>query len=130
MNEVYVVKLETSIQEERLLEFVSLVRRKEIQQFSLQAERIRKLVGQLLLQFILQNKKGIFLSPLHFIRNDWGKPCIWGLEGIHFNISHSQDYVVCGISSLPIGIDVELIREINTNISNRFFLSKKLNTSI
>lgn len=121
MNEVYVVKLETPIQEKRLLEFVSLVRRKEIQQFSLQAERIRKLVGQLLLQFILQNKKGIFLSPLQFIRNDWGKPSIFGLEGIHFNISHSQDYVVCGISSLPIGIDVEAVREINTNIANRFF---------
>lgn len=48
MNEVYVVKLETPIQEERLLEFVSLDKRKEIQQFSLQAERIWKLAGQLL----------------------------------------------------------------------------------
>jgi len=77
-----------------------------------------------------KTKKGIFLSPSHFIRNDWGKPSIFGLEGIHFNISHSHDYVVCGISSLPIGIDVEAVREINTNIANRFFLSKKLNTSI
>ncbi|AIS52126.1 4'-phosphopantetheinyl transferase Sfp [Thermoanaerobacter kivui] len=126
MNEVYAVKLETPIEEGRLLEFVSPARRKEIKQFSLRAERIRKLVGQLLLQFVLQNKKKIFLCPLQFIRNDWGKPSIAGLEGVHFNISHSYDCVVCGISLLPIGIDVEKVREINTNIANRFFSTEEI----
>lgn len=36
-----------------------------------------------------------------------GKPSLLGKSHIHFNISHSGKYVVCAISKIPCGIDVQ-----------------------
>nr|WP_237391871.1 4'-phosphopantetheinyl transferase superfamily protein [Paenibacillus dendrobii] len=40
---------------------------------------------------------------------------------MHFNISHSGEWVVCALDSLPVGVDVEEIKEAPFEISKRFF---------
>jgi 4'-phosphopantetheinyl transferase len=62
-------------------------------------------------------------SPQHltFCYGDRGKPALVNAP-IQFNVSHSEDVALYAISSHPVGIDVEKIREIDVaGLSQRFF---------
>lgn len=47
--------------------------------------------------------------------NDCGKPYLYD-SSLDFSISHSRGLVACAVSDVPVGIDIEQIRKINTNI--------------
>lgn len=48
-----------------------------------------------------------------------GKPEI---EGIHFNLSHSGDFVVCAVSErYPVGCDIEAVKKMDERVAERFF---------
>lgn len=44
---------------------------------------------------------------------DSGKPYLASHPHIHFNFSHCDTGVACGISNVPIGIDIESVRKID-----------------
>lgn len=52
---------------------------------------------------------------------EYGKPDFSKECGFHFNISHSGDYVMLGISDRPIGVDIQEIKPVKFNIAHRFF---------
>lgn len=52
-----------------------------------------------------------------------GKPEV---EGIYFNISHSDDMVVCAVSEMPVGCDIEKVREERSSIAERFFTKNEV----
>ena len=47
-----------------------------------------------------------------------GKP---ELDGFYFNLSHSEDMVICAVSDSPVGCDVEKLREAPKGIAERYF---------
>ena len=47
-----------------------------------------------------------------------GKP---KADGICFNLSHSGDLVICAVSQVPVGCDIERRRETPTHLAERFF---------
>lgn len=50
-----------------------------------------------------------------------GKPYL-NINDIHFNLSHSNNLLVCTVSQIPIGVDVEYInKNIDLRRSSRFF---------
>lgn len=52
-----------------------------------------------------------------------GKPEV---NGLYFNLSHSGDYVVCAVSDQsPVGCDLELIKEVDSRVAERFFSLKE-----
>ena len=55
---------------------------------------------------------GINANELHFELSPYGKPYVRNLP-VFFNISHSDDYVVCAVSENEIGIDIEKIRKVH-----------------
>ena len=59
-----------------------------------------------LLQHALLTEYGINILP-RFIYNGNGKPALEGFPEIHFSLSHCKQAVVCAVSELPVGIDVE-----------------------
>lgn len=68
--------------------------------------------------------KRLFCHPVDVpivIRPD-GKPILAG-EPIHFNLAHSGDYVLIAIADSPVGVDLELMREIPNaaDLLRRFF---------
>ncbi|MEG0370695.1 MAG: 4'-phosphopantetheinyl transferase superfamily protein, partial [Clostridium sp.] len=91
----------------------------KISSFKLLEDKVRSLGCEILLHRAL-SLHNIDLSKCNIMTKEHGKPYIQG-KNIHYNLSHSGEYVVCAISSNPVGIDIEKLRSININIVNRFY---------
>lgn len=59
-------------------------------------------------------------SDIELTYNQYQKPYLKNNE-IYFNISHSGEYVICAISNDEVGCDIELIKDIDMKIANKFF---------
>ena len=53
-------------------------------------------------------KKGLPV-PVKVEKNRYGKPFLKEYPRLHFNGSHSGDYLVCAMSQNPVGVDVQRI---------------------
>jgi 4'-phosphopantetheinyl transferase len=58
---------------------------------------------------------------LTFSTNAYGKPFLADSPGIHFNVSHSGNYIACALADEPVGIDIEIIKPFGPKIAERFF---------
>ena len=59
-----------------------------------------------------------------FLIGKYGKPRLLN-QDIHFNISHSNEYVALAISSIPIGIDIEKITKVSWQAAKKVFDSRR-----
>ena len=73
------------------------------------------------MRYILWKHYGITSKEIVFRYNKYGKPLFIEPKGIHFNISHSGEWVLCGVSDAPIGIDIEGGMVDMLAIAERFF---------
>lgn len=87
----------------------------------------RTVVGDLLVRSLLSNKLNLSNKQLRFSTDKYGKPFLLNTNKVHYNISHSGEWVVCGIDYLPLGIDIEEILPINFEIAKRFFTKDEYN---
>ncbi|WP_195270432.1 4'-phosphopantetheinyl transferase superfamily protein [Eubacterium sp. 1001713B170207_170306_E7] len=62
---------------------------------------------EVLLNKIFEKKK--LPTPVKIEKNRYGKPFLKQYPGLHFNGSHSGDYLVCAVSEKPVGVDVQRI---------------------
>ena len=77
----------------------------------------------LLLKKLLAEKN--ITDPI-FKTEKYGKVYISNHENIHFNLSHSGKIVLCAISDMEVGADVEYIdREIDLNIAKHYFYNRE-----
>ncbi len=84
---------------------------------------LSSLLGELLAKVAISKNFNIDINKINFGKIKNGKPVILNFDNIFFNISHSENQVICGISNSVIGIDIEhLDRKINIKaLSKRFF---------
>lgn len=107
---------------ERLLPYISEQRRRKISRFVQAKDADRSLFSELLIRFIVMQKTNMHNSLITFETDAYGKPALAGCPDIHFNLSHSGDWVVCAWDpSSPVGIDIEAVRPIDFGLVNRFF---------
>lgn len=97
-----------------------------INKFRKPADFQRSLLGESLVRKCISNRTGIETKSLRIIRSEKGKPLLLNRNDVHFNISHSGDWVVVALSEKEVGIDVEKIREPEYRIAERFFSSFEL----
>lgn len=71
------------------------------------------LLGEKLLSLALYEEEKIVYKREDIIKNQWGKPRLKNHLHIHYSITHSYNLLMCVISELDVGIDVEKIREFN-----------------
>lgn len=81
-------------------------------------EKRRSILGEILLINLLK-EQNIDYKEIKFEKNKDGKPFIKNFN-IFYSISHSNDYVICGISNKEIGIDIEKIHPLNNKMLNSF----------
>lgn len=90
----------------QLLSCLSKERQQYILRFRQYDDRLRSMVGSLLIHMQLAKQLQCEPAALSYQVNKFGK---YGLTNhqLHFNISHAGQYVICAISDHPVGIDIE-----------------------
>lgn len=112
------IELDTNWNE--LIDLCSADKRSRIEKCRLVDDQKRILCGELLIKYY-------FIKYLHldvdlqYVYNQNHKPQLVKSHGIHFNISHSGKWVVCGFGYNELGIDIEKIHEVSVNLSKKCF---------
>lgn len=122
--EIYAVKI-MNISNEELNDLCSTLdveKRCKLEKYIKLEDKIRSLIGDLLIRTLINKKFKIRNKNIIIEKNQYGKPFLKGNPKHNFNISHSEDFVVCAISDTPIGIDIEKIKQIEyKEIAKGFF---------
>lgn len=58
-----------------------------------------------------------------------GKPFFEDYPDFHFNVSHCEDLIAVAVSKRPVGVDIEVLRDVNLEIAGRFFSEKEIRFS-
>ncbi len=70
--------------------------------------------------------KDVYKIDATILYNHYGKPVVKDYNDIHFNITHSGDYIICAVSDYPIGIDLEKIEEIEVlDLAKSYFTKEE-----
>ncbi len=83
-------------------------------------KRIESFAAGLLLQYALK-ENGVSASTLRVHEN--GKPAVQGLQ---FNLSHSQGRVACAAGNCAVGCDVEKIRPVSLKLAEKYFSPEEI----
>ncbi|MBU7595713.1 4'-phosphopantetheinyl transferase family protein [Metabacillus halosaccharovorans] len=87
-------------------------------------DSIRTIIGELLIHYLYIQRQKTSYSTLVILRNEYGKPYC-NNKMFHFNVSHAGNWVVCVVDTQQVGIDIELIRDIDyTDIISLFHPSE------
>jgi 4'-phosphopantetheinyl transferase len=73
----------------------------------------------------LKEEYGI-IKPPNFIYGENGKPYLAEYPGIFFNISHCKAGVVCAISDVEVGIDIQEVRPFDLDVAKRVCTDSEL----
>jgi len=122
-NCIYLSKIDLSLSGDiydALLQTISKENREKCRRFKFRKDALRTLYGELIVRYVLRQRFAFKKEDITILKDDAGKPYIKGFP-IHFNISHSGDYVVCAFSEQEVGIDIEQIKEVDLAIAKRFF---------
>ncbi len=124
MLDTYFLKINRNIEKDdfnKLLNCVSKEKKERILRFHRFEDAQRSLLGDVLARYAICKRLGTKNKDLLFGSNDYGKPVLAAPSEIHFNISHSENWVVCAVNDNPVGIDVETIKPIDLKIAERFY---------
>lgn len=124
MVEVYAVKIDQTIDSARFGRFMACIgqeKRARIKKFYRIEDQQRALIGDILIRFLLCNKLLLDNKALIFDKTEFGKPFLVNDHKIHFNISHSGEWVLGAVHYLPVGVDVEKIQPLDYQLAARFF---------
>lgn len=126
--EIYAVEI-LDISEDMLNKLYSLIdlrKVSKVKKFINKKDKIRTLIGEILIRTIIIEELGIRNDNIRFEKNSYGKPYIKEYTQFNFNISHSGNFVVCAIDNNPIGIDIEEVKYIEyEDIAKNFFTTNE-----
>ena len=118
---VYIYNLK-NLQEgeaDNMLPHLPLWRRQRVADVKNATVRTESIVAGALLVMALRERLGAEPEDKYFIKNENGLYDVYAK--IHFNITHSGDYVAVALSDEPVGIDIEHKEDKEFRISNRMF---------
>lgn len=98
---------------------------RRLERFHFEEDRKRTLYGEVMARCLFMKQLGVKNQELVIEKNQYGKPYFSGITTLHFNISHSGRYVLCGISDQEIGVDIEEIKGLHEEIAKRYFTKQE-----
>ncbi|WP_303866340.1 4'-phosphopantetheinyl transferase superfamily protein [Acetobacterium wieringae] len=99
---------------------VSTERQKKAERLKAPAAKALSVGAEILLKKALAQSYDID-GPLVIETGASGKPWFADYPEICFNLSHSGDYVVCGLGSRPVGVDIQKMAQPKLRLAKRFF---------
>lgn len=119
-----VVKLITVEASDTLVEyahrFASAARIKSAGRYVKESDRLLSYAAEFALCCAIHRER---LSPVEYSYSPSGKPMI---EGGFMSLSHSGILGVCAFSELPVGVDIERLRNISDSLSKRILCPEEL----
>lgn len=107
------------------LSLLPMETQKKIMSFKKNENSKQSLLSEVLIKAIICKKFGVKIKNIFIESNDYGKPYYHCPTKFEFNKSHSGDWVVCAVDSHPVGIDVEIVKELNLDVAKRFFSNEE-----
>lgn len=98
---------------------ISPARKNKINRYRMEKDRRLSLGAELLLRFALSTAG--FCDPLPELEYGAQEKPFFKTGGIQFNLSHSEEYVLCAVSGCEVGCDIEKISPADLHIAERFF---------
>ena len=123
MLEVYILNVKEPLSkayETLFLEHIPKERESRMKRFRREADSRRTLMGEILIKQMLSKHLNKPVREIKFLTNEYGKPYLEG-NPFYFNVSHSGDWVIGAISDVLVGVDVEMIKEADFGIAQRFY---------
>lgn len=108
-----------------LIHFLSDDRKEVIRKYRFDKDKIRSIFAEVLLRYALYERYDLKDENIVFDKTEYGKPFLENNENIFFNLSHSGNWVVCAVGDKPIGIDVELMENIDFSIMEDIFTNEE-----
>ena len=105
--------------ESRCLPLLTETRRMAAKNCKNRSARLRGIASGLLLRHVLDVRSDEDLS-----QNEYGKPYLRSGR-LQFNLSNAGKYALLAVSELPIGADIELLREDYPRVLRRYFLPEE-----
>lgn len=103
---------------------MSSYRQKKIMKYKFRKDRNLSLGAGILLDYGLK-QYGLNECDMRYAAGNNEKPCFLDWPYLHFNISHSESMVICSFSNKEIGVDIEKITGIDSDIAKRFFCTSE-----
>ncbi|MDF2503344.1 4'-phosphopantetheinyl transferase superfamily protein [Clostridium sp.] len=124
MFAIYAVNLE-GFKDEKILEYlfkyVSEEKSQRLSKFKITDDKKRGVLGELLVRYLICDNLKIKNNEINFTNNKYGKPFIKDYIGLEYNISHSNQLVVCAVGDYGVGIDIEYIKNVELGAANYLF---------
>ncbi|MDY3829048.1 MAG: 4'-phosphopantetheinyl transferase superfamily protein [Clostridium sp.] len=126
-NKVYI--LDTDILNDdyiynKLYSALSSYRQEKIERFRFRKDKNLSLGAGVLIDVMLR-EFNLFEKNMTYSLGENEKPTFSEYKDIHFNVSHSNNKVICAVSSKEVGCDIEKISPIDINIAKKFFLNSE-----
>ncbi len=127
MIKVYYARVFSFLKEDTFQFYLNLMekeRREKILKSQDSAGKMRSLTAGVLLrhalceELLLSFDEGKVFSVGY---QKGGKPFLTDYPEVHFNVSHSGDYVCCAVGDKPVGIDIQRHTPVREGIAKRFF---------
>jgi len=106
------------------MQVVSQARREKAERLKTPEAKALSVGAEMLLQQAVERVHGI-CGSLRRAPGEDGKPMLSDYPDIHFNLSHSGHYVLCGLGSQPVGVDIQKMERPNLKLARRFFASSE-----
>ncbi|MEB2302385.1 4'-phosphopantetheinyl transferase superfamily protein [Lysinibacillus xylanilyticus] len=126
MSEVFALNINEEVEEKiyaDLFHVLSDERKVKTNKYYFEIDAKRSICAEVLVKYIVCQKLNISYSDtdILFMYNPYGKPYFDSITGYYFNISHAGNWVVCAWSEKEIGVDVEMVKDIDIAIAKHYF---------
>ena len=106
-------------------DYLSEERRQRAAAMRSEADRLRTVAGENLAREMLAARLGCAMQDVPLQYDEDGKPTVPG-TGLYVSISHSGAYVVCAVDEMPVGVDVETVRDVDEKFMRRVCSQEEL----
>jgi 4'-phosphopantetheinyl transferase len=109
MLKITVVRIDPHFSFEPYLPWFNIATQQKILSYHFRIDQIRSFTSEMLKYYYLADILNLPQQQINIQNTPLGKPIIADLNNVHFNISHSGEYVVMAVANSSVGIDIEQI---------------------